>query len=189
MFLENLRLFISVNINDKQIKSALADVQSHLDFKGVKLVDPDLFHFSLHFLGDTSENLIPQLSQVISSVKSAPFTISLQGVGVFPSLQKIKVIWAGVSEGATELQSIKNQLDEPLEKLGFTVEKRPFTPHLTIGRVKFVDSAQKPALQKILLENQAKKLGSQQALSIHLMQSTLKPEGPSYQSLFRHDLS
>lgn len=187
--MDDLRLFISVNITDSHIKSTIADVQKQCAFKGVKLVDPELFHFSLHFLGDTSESLIPELKKIIDSIKIAPFSVSLDGIGVFPALQNIKVIWAGVSTGSNELQLIKKQLDDPLEQLGFKIEKRPFTPHLTIARVKFIDPAHKSTLQKIILENKSKKIGNQQVLSIHLMQSILKPEGPSYQSLFQHDLS
>lgn len=186
--MDDLRLFISVNIDNQQIKSAISVFQHQLDFPGIRLVEPDLFHFSLHFLGDTSNDLLPKLTNVLSSVKQAPFTVSLNGVGVFPSLRNIKVIWAGVSAGSDELQSLKQQLEKPLEQLGFTVDPRPFTPHLTIGRVKFIKAENKPTIQKRIAENKSMNFGSQNVLAVHLMQSILRPEGPIYHSLVTQDL-
>ena len=186
--MDDLRLFISVNIDNNQIKSKIAEFQEQVDVQGVKLVDPELFHFSLHFLGDISKELVPELNKVLSSIRQVPFSVGLQGIGVFPSLYNIKVIWAGVSAGSDELRNLKQQLDEPLEQLGFTIDSRPFTPHLTIGRVKFLNPENKSKLQKIISDYKATQFGSQEVLALNLMQSTLKPEGPNYQSLFRQDL-
>ena len=186
--MDTLRLFVSVNIDSPGIKASIREFQQQLDFKGIKVVDPDLFHFSLHFLGDTSKELIPQLASVLSSVKQVPFEVKLEQVGVFPSLHNIKVIWVGVSTGATELSSLKQQLDRPLQHLGFTIDERSFTPHLTVGRVKFINPDQKKKIQNIITSFEARNFGSQHIDSLHLMQSTLRPEGPSYQSLVTQEL-
>ena len=183
----SLRLFISVNIDSPEILSQLSKFQSLVKFKGIKLVNPSLFHFSLHFLGDTSTELIPQLKQIISSVDQPSLTVQLEKSGVFPSYNNIKVIWAGVSYGSMELNSLHHQLKQQLQDNKFQIDSK-FTPHLTLARVKFLDAASKQKVQHALHEYKSHIFGSQEITKVHLMQSTLTPDGPIYQSIFSKDL-
>lgn len=186
--MDDLRLFISVNIDTPQILAQIEKFQHLVQFKGVKLVDSSLFHFSLHFLGDTSQELIPKLEKVISSIKQESFTVTLKQAGVFPSAHNIKVIWVGVSEGLHELQSLHDQLIQPLQTLNFLIESREFIPHLTIGRVKFLDARSKKSIQDAITDYHSFIFGSQEVTAVHLMHSTLTPNGPIYQSIFSKDL-
>jgi len=186
--MDELRLFISVNLDSSEIQSAIGKFQKNFIYNGIKLVKPDQFHLTLHFLGDSSHEIIPKLGQVLSSLKMHPFTLKVEKTGVFPSLHNIKVLWVGISEGSAELQSLQKQLSEPLAALGYTIESRPFTPHLTIGRVKFIKPDQKSAIQKTLNQSAQLIFGSQQITEIHLMQSTLTPQGSIYQSLITQEL-
>ena len=186
--MDELRLFISVNIDSPKITSEIAKFQKKVSFRGVKVVKPDLFHFSLHFLGDTLKEVVPDIENIFSSIEQAPFTITMEGSGVFPSVHNIKVLWIGVSSGATELTSLQRQFTQPLEKLHFKIDSRPYSPHLTIGRVKFLNPESKKAIQEAVRDYQSVVFGSQEITKIHLMQSTLTPEGPIYQSLYSKDL-
>ena len=186
--MNELRLFISVNIDSREITSEIANFQKMVSFRGIKVVQPDLFHFSLHFLGDTPKEVVPEIENIFNSIEQAPFTITMKGSGVFPSLHNIKVLWIGVSSGATELTSLQKQFKQPLENLNFKTDSRPYTPHLTIGRVKFLNPESKKTIQQAVREYQSVEFGSQEITNIHLMQSTLTPEGPIYQSLYSKDL-
>ncbi len=183
-----LRLFISINIDSLEIRSQIAKFQDLIQFKGVKLVNPNLFHFSLHFLGDTSKDFVPKLENAISLINQEPFTVTLKETGVFPSPHNIKVIWVSASTGVTELKSLHRQLIQPLQELNFNIESREFIPHLTIARVKFLDAPSKRTIQKAITDYQSFTFGSQNMTSVHLMQSTLTPDGPIYQSIFSKDL-
>ncbi len=183
-----MRLFISVNITSPDLKAAITHYQSRLDVRGVKLVEPELFHFSLHFLGDTASDVIPQLKEVLDEIKQEPFSLTLDHAGVFPNLRNIKVLWIGTSTGSEGLISLQQQLIQPLTDLQFTIDSRPYTPHLTIGRVKFLNADAKPKIQHAIKDHQSFLFGSQEVTQVHLMQSTLTPEGPIYQSLYTKDL-
>jgi 2'-5' RNA ligase len=185
----SLRLFISVNIDSPSVISKITEFQELFSFPGIKVVSPELLHFSLHFLGDTDESLIPDLSDLLSSITHPKsFTVSLVGCGSFPNEKSFKILWLGVSSGSSELLSLNKSLTGPLQELGFHLDSRPYNPHLTIARVKFITPKEKQLLQQTLLEKKNLSFGQQQISQVHLMQSTLTPQGPVYQSLFHKDL-
>lgn len=186
--MDTLRLFIAVPITDATIVSNLIAFQETFAVPGVRQVKPDLFHFSLHFLGDTDQSLLNDLQSIITSVSAEKFTVTLSGCGVFPGLQNIKVIWAGVTVGVQQLITIQQQLSKPLEEVGFQLDQRPFSPHLTLGRVKFLKPDGKKTIQQTIKDHKTKLFGSQEVTSVHLMQSTLTPKGSIYSSLFQKDL-
>ena len=130
------RGFIAIDINptpkiiqfEKEIENTGADV---------KLVKPENIHITLKFLGDVDEEKIDQIEKIIndSSKNTDPFTIKLKGSGVFPNQNYIKVIWIGIKQGEP-IGIIAGKIDEQLSKMGFKKEKRGFSPHLSIARVK-----------------------------------------------------
>lgn len=187
--MENLRLFLAVTIDSQPLVAKLTQFQEQFDFQGIKLVEPNLFHFSIYFLGDTSTDLVSDLEEIISSINVAPFTAIIKGSGVFRNLQNITVIWAGLTTGTDELNSIKNQMLDPLEKIGFQLNTRSSSHHLTLARVKFLKPDVKKQVQSIITANTEKDFGSQEITQVHLMQSTLTPTGPIYRSLFHKDLT
>lgn len=186
--MDTLRLFISVNIDSPELLEFIAKFQEGLAVRGVRLVEPQLFHFSLHFLGDTASDLIPSLQQALEGIEQVPFSVTMDHAGVFSSLRDIRVIWVGVSQGADELASLQKQLIAPLKELGFKIDTRAYTPHLTVGRVKFLDPENKRKVQQAVREYQTASFGTQEVSHIHLMQSTLTPQGPIYQSIYSKDL-
>ncbi len=97
------------------------------------------FHFTIHFLGDTTpqqkEKVIVLASEVASAVK--PFSTALENMGAFPSLKKPRVIWVGASEDCQkDLAALYEKVTRPFIKEGFPVEHEKFTPHATLFRVR-----------------------------------------------------
>jgi len=179
--MSTFRGFIAIDIDatsgiiefEKEIKKTDADV---------KLVEPQNIHITVKFLGDVDENLIDEIEQIMKdSVKEIkPFTIQLKGTGVFPNQNYIRVIWIGIKE-AQVIETISNSIDEKLSKLGFKKEKRGFSPHLTIGRVKTAKNKQR--LLEIIENYVDVEFSRQEINSIKLKKSDLASKGPIYTTI------
>lgn len=104
----------------------------------VRWTRPENVHLTLKFLGDVREEVLGDLSEVLGEVcaNHAPFDAGLLGLGAFPSARRARILWAGVGAGAGALISLATELDGALASLGFEREKRLYTPHLTLGRVR-----------------------------------------------------
>ncbi|MEF8847606.1 MAG: RNA 2',3'-cyclic phosphodiesterase [Candidatus Thermoplasmatota archaeon] len=148
----------------------------------IKPVKPENMHITLKFLGDTEEEKIEDIEKIMKeSVEDIdPFELSLEGMGVFPNQNFIKVIWAG-SEPKDKSAKIANTIDEKLVSLGFKKEKRDFSPHLTIARVK--SGKDKDKILEIINNNKQTFFSKQKVDSIKLKKSDLTPKGPVYSTL------
>jgi 2'-5' RNA ligase len=175
------RGFIAVEINSFQ---KIIEFENEIKKSGanVKLVEPKNIHITLKFLGDIEVNLIESIEDIIKkSVESLkPFRIKLIGSGAFPNQNYIRVIWIGI-ENSSELKIIAKKINEEITKLGFEKEKRMFSAHLTIARVK--SARQKEKIIQILEKYKDIEFGQLLVESIKLKKSDLTPKGPIYTTL------
>jgi 2'-5' RNA ligase len=102
-------------------------------------------------------------------------------VGVFPSLSRPRVVWAGMTAGAEELAGLASEVEEALVPLGFERERRAFTPHLTLGRVKSVVNVSN--LAEAVQRHAEADFGPLRVDAVYLMRSDLRPSGPVYSPL------
>lgn len=134
-----MRTFIAIEI-PSEIKSALAALQTELRRAGadVSWAKPESLHLTLNFLGEVDERLINEIEKACVDTASEfqPFTLKLNGVGVFPNSRQPRVLWAGLSGEVEMTVEIRKRLDEKLAPFGFERDEKEFRPHLTIGRVK-----------------------------------------------------
>ena len=186
--MEHFRTFIALEIKEN-IKELLASVQQKIGSKtgGIKWVKPNNLHLTLKFLGPTPEDKIEDISAVLEKVAGglARFNVFVSGLGAFPSINDPKVIWAGLKADDV-LYKLQKDLDISLESLGFAREKRSFSPHLTIGRVR--DNMAKKKLREVFEQVRAE-TGSSKAENITFYKSDLMPEGPVYTGLKSIQLS
>lgn len=175
------RGFIAIDINvTSNVLKLLKDItNSNAD---VKLVKPQNIHITLKFLGDVQEDFIDEIEQIMKdSVKLIePFTIKLSGTGVFPNQNYIRVVWIGVKD-AEIIETISRCIDERLSQPDFKREKRGFSAHLTIGRVKTAKNKQ--LLLKAIERYKDFEFSTQEVNSIKLKKSDLTPKGPIYTTL------
>ena len=182
-----IRAFIAIDIKTfpklTQLEQELKQTKAN-----IKLVEPENIHITLKFLGDTDENLIEEINTIIeeSVKKTKPFEIQLKNTGVFPNQNYIKVIWIGI-HNSEKIAEISQQIDEQLFDLGFEQEKRPFSPHLTIARVKSAEN--KDQLLNIINKYQDLTFQEIKVESIKLKKSQLTPKGPIYTTLKEIKLS
>jgi len=128
------------------------------------------------------QDKIDEIEQIIkdSVTNTDPFTITFKDTGVFPNKNYIRVVWIGIHK-SDKLKAIAGNIDESLSKLGFKKEKREFSAHLTIGRVKTARNME--LLLKKIEEFSNFDFGKQDIISIKLKKSDLTPKGPIYTTL------
>ncbi|ACI18459.1 RNA 2',3'-cyclic phosphodiesterase [Dictyoglomus thermophilum] len=178
------RLFIAIELEDS-IKDHILSFQKELKnsvLGDVKWVERENFHLTIKFLGETPENLIDDIKSILdeTSYYFEPFYISLEGFGAFPSLKSPRVLWIGIEEGLDGLEKVFDFIEKRLVKKGFRKEDRPFSPHLTLGRVKDRDVR---ILKDLLFDKEVVLVSS-----ITLFESKLTPEGPIYTPIYRVNL-
>ena len=133
---------------------------------------------TIKFLGDTEAELLPQVSKLLTEAALAldEFLVDLNGLGAFPSMRRPNVVWVGLRTDAA-LADFVEQWDEKLAPLGFPREKRRFTPHLTVARIK---GPPPPELATFVAHNAHTDYGSHIVESMELYQSELTAEGARY---------
>lgn len=184
MIEKGIRSFIAFDIEDTSTINRLINVQNKLIKAGadIKLVEPQNIHITLRFLGEIPEALVEKVKNEISNVNFKTFYVEFKGLGAFPSYKRINVIWVGIEKGKKELKDIFNQLENKLEKIGFSPEPKGFSPHVTIARVKSRKNIE--SIIKILNEMKDYSFGIIKLSSLRLKKSTLTPKGPIYETLF-----
>jgi len=183
-----MRLFVALDL-PLDVRERLAAVQDRLrrTHADVSWVRVENLHITLKFLGETEEKRLDQIRDVLAEVARAcaPFPLQVTGVGSFGG-RTPRVVWAGVSEGADHLTRLAGQVESALARVGFPKEKRSFSAHLTLGRVRSPKNAE--ALLAALHEFRAEKFGTLAATEFQLMQSELRPTGSVYTMLERFPL-
>jgi len=183
-----IRTFIAINIPDN-IKELIAEFRDTLvgAHFPVKWVRPENIHLTLKFIGEIPQNLVDRICDDMKNTPPLcePFEIAVSGTDVFPNLNKPRVYWIGITHGAGELIQLARDIDEKTARHGIEREKRPFRPHLTLGRVK----SPKPVrgIDKFISPD-IFYAGTFIAEEIVVMQSVLKPSGPVYTPLAVHSL-
>lgn len=133
------RTFIAVELGEdarSALQQRIARLQRSLP--GVRLADPASLHLTLAFLGELDDERLSTVIDIACTAASASgaFTLSLGELGTFGSRQAPRVIWTGVTGDVAPLLALQQRLALGLEALGFPREERPFSPHLTLARLK-----------------------------------------------------
>ena len=179
--MKTIRAFAAVEVKaGREIVSLIKELKS-LDAK-VKTVEPHNIHLTIKFFGEIEEKEVNVISEGMKAFEDmASFEISLSKVGAFPSIRHPKVIWVGI-ERNENLEELWRIMENASAKAGIAPDKREFSPHLTIGRVKH---AKNPGeLRDFLRAHENDDFGRQQVKEIKLKKSLLTPAGPIYSDLF-----
>lgn len=180
-----IRSFIAVDPSD-EVANRLADFVRRLskETKGFRWLEPHALHLTLRFLGDVEEKVLKSVDEGLKIVSSetSPIALQVRGVGFFPSVQRPRVVWAGLEGEVEKLSNLQALVEEVLK--GFPVheeEKRPFTPHLTLARAKDPQAA--VGVAKILQHGKGADFGEFTVRSLILYKSRLTPQGSEYSKL------
>lgn len=178
---DKLRLFVAVTIPPDRLEAvdrALEPLKPALgDARWVPVANQ---HVTLKFLGWVGPDLVEPVHEVCARVarSHAAARVSLAPMGTFPGRTRVRVLWAGLDDEASLLTSLAAGLDSGLERLGFAAETRPFTPHLTVARLR-----RPKRLEAGLPVLPDEALRPFEVRDLHLFRSHLSPRGARYEAI------
>jgi RNA 2',3'-cyclic 3'-phosphodiesterase len=191
-----MRLFVALDI-DPDIRQRITEFRNQMRplAPDVRWVDPETFHITLQFLGETRK--LDEIQRaLLTGGLGKPVQLGFRNAGFFPSPKSPRVFWVGI-EGDEHLPELANSIGQALQPLGFERDAAPFNPHLTLARsgsgrphpVPGEPSA--PALQQLRtkLETLGQlEFGTMTAHEFYLYESKLSPAGAKYTKLARYPL-
>jgi RNA 2',3'-cyclic 3'-phosphodiesterase len=171
-----MRAFLAIEITDdikKYLKTIIKFAAMHVD--GVKWVKETGQHITLKFFGEIEDEKAKQIKESILYIekKHTPFVVTIKGIDAFPDRRRARVIIVTLENGIDNIKNIFNDIEESVLALNIEKEKRPFTPHITLGRMKIPAPLPDKAIKDI-------ERISFVAGSVVLFKSTLRPEGALY---------
>jgi len=177
-----IRTFIALTISE-DVKAVIGTAMSELKAKNhaVRWVKPSALHLTLKFLGDIPEQTVTPMAADLDKAAALcpPLTLRLAGFGAFPNVKRARVVWVGLEGDMHELSKLAYAIDKLCITYGVAGERRPFSGHITLGRLKaptMVDLAINPVK------------GLFNAAQVLLYQSVLLPSGAQYNVLHRSSL-
>lgn len=187
---DDLRLFVALEL-PVPILAALEQLQDQLradrSARAVRWTRPEGIHLTLKFLGETPPDRLDVIRAGLQVAASAHRSLRLgaAGLGCFPNPRAPRVVWVGLTGDLDALAALQSAVEAAIAPLGFPTEKRPFSPHLTLGRVRQdASAAEVRALGALVSGTAVGTLGAWQATAISLMRSELSRDGARYTCLF-----
>jgi len=183
--MEQVRSFIAIELPD-ELKLGLTQLEAQLKMSKqpwVKWVDPYSIHLTLKFLGSIA---VDRISEITGAMEEAiqgisPFRLEVKDLGVFPNLRRVQVAWVGISGEVDKLSQLQRHLESKLARLGFAPESRPFTPHLTLARLRNRASLdERQSFGQLIATTRFEAVYTIKVDAINLMRSQLTREGAIY---------
>ena len=137
--MDTVRAFVAADL-PPEVRDELARVVSALAGarpRGLRTVRPEGVHLTLKFLGNVQRSEVPAVASAISSVvrEHRPFTVEIGGFGAYPGERSPRVLWTGVNSPEA-LFNLQADIEKSLTSLGFSTDSRPWSPHLTLARIR-----------------------------------------------------
>ena len=189
-----MRLFVGVEVSPDVIAAAVELIEAmrqrvnRLSSRSrISWITADRLHITVRFIGHVDDDKARVIrDRMRPPFPILPFDVSVAGVGTFPSGGAPRVVWAGVAQGADALQRLESLVTERLTRVGLAAEDRPYSPHLTLARVREAGGLKsRPLLEGL----SARVLGVTPVDAITLFESRLSPKGPTYVALERSPLA
>ena len=173
-----------------EVESAIAQLVHPLRTlrSGARWLDPANLHLTLRFLGaNVDRKLLVALDGMLGKVaaQTSPFILEARGTGAFPNLDRPRVIWIGLV--SQELMRLAQQVERAATEVGFEPDGRPYSPHLTIARVRDLNGWQR--IRRVLHQSSVQGFGSTVISEMILYRSILGGQAPRYHPIARYTFS
>ncbi len=168
------RLFVAIDFSE-QVKEDLSRLCFGLP--GARWVPTDQLHLTLRFIGEVDGALFLDIREALNDISAEKFSLSLKGLGHFPPRKTPRVLWVGI-ERNEQMVRLRNRIEAALVKLGLEPEKRKFSPHVTLGRLK---NAPLSKVTRFLGASGMFAAGPCEISQFCLYSSTLTPKGAIHQ--------
>jgi 2'-5' RNA ligase len=186
-----LRTFIAIAL-DEELRSNLDRLQENLSERmpprSVRWVRPEGIHLTLKFLGDTQPQLVDRVKAALeqAATQIRPFSFTVGGLGCFPSTRRPRVVWVGLHEPSGRLAHLRDCIEAEVAPLGFPTERRPFSPHLTLGRVqRRASSSEVREIGQVVAASTLGTVDEMAVTEVLFMKSDLRPTGAVHTILGR----
>jgi 2'-5' RNA ligase len=184
-----MRLFVSVDLPEELAEPVAALQEQFADASGLNFTDPTQAHVTLKFLGEVEQSRLEAVTRAVADgvdrADVEPFDVQYGGLGVFPSLDYISVVWLGVQQGGAELTRLHEGIERETTAVGFDPEDHEFTPHVTLARM---DHAGGKELVQELVRSEEPTVGEAHVEEVRLTESELASDGPVYSTVERFPL-
>jgi 2'-5' RNA ligase len=176
-----VRAFVAILL-DAATRAALGAEIGRLQAAAPRVawVDPAGLHVTLKFLGEVGDARTAEIGAALAGAAAgaSPFELEIRGLGAFPTLARPRVVWAGAAAGREACVDLAGRVEAALGPLGFAPEARPFSPHVTLGRIR--EPRRDATLAALLARGVATAFGRVRIASLSLMKSELSPRGARY---------
>ena len=185
----NHRIFLAIDLPQKVI-NIIQDVQNSFAQQAPSIIrwtKTDQLHITLKFVGELQDSHLNRLCATLDLTLSAfqIFPLEYSGLGIFPSMRNPRILWLGIKPNEPLFILVRN-VESIFQDLGYEPEKRPFQPHLTIGRFKNdFSQSELQNFQSCLALHKDKDHAHQMVEHVTLYESTLTPRGPIYKVLLQ----
>jgi 2'-5' RNA ligase len=184
-----LRTFIAVEL-DRKIREELGQIQDLLRDRvapgSIRWVRPEGVHLTLKFLGDTRLDKVEAVKAALAEAvaEARPFVVTVRGLGCFPNARRPRVVWVGLEEPTGALIRLRDAVEAQVAPLGFPTENRPFSPHLTLGRVqRRASNSEVREIGEVVAASSVGIVGEIRVTTVCYIKSDLKPSGAVYTTL------
>lgn len=182
-----MRLFIAIDL-DEPAREAICAEQARLmkalgTGRAIRWVKPADMHLTLAFIGEADEARTAAVVEIVRpAVPSAPFTAALEGLGLFPPRGAPSVIWLGIGHGAAEVVAVQRVVSGRLEAIGIAPDRRPYHPHVTLGRWRTATPADR---QRALAAERGGEIARSAVTSVTVYESRLSSGGAAHIPMLR----
>jgi 2'-5' RNA ligase len=185
--LEHVRLFVACEVPD-DIKETIGEVIEGLRQKSgpdVRWIRPEGVHVSLKFLGEVPTKKLPAVKLAIQEavVGHSPFELEFSTIGTFGGREGLRIMWVGIAGDVLRLEALVRAVNAALAVVGFEPERRPFRPHLTLGRVRDEVPTRRRAEIEVAVGKSGVPQVSWRTAQVSLMRSRLTTSGATYEVL------
>lgn len=193
--MDAIRTFIAIELPEdvrRRLDTVENDLQARIgSSKAVRWVPAGNMHLTLKFLGEVSTANVQSLARMLrgETARHPRFSLTIGGLGAFPNPRRPRVIWVGAG-APPELSSLQRSIEAETRRLGYPAEDRPFSAHLTLGRI--AQNARPDdiaVVARALSEIQVGELGRVEVDRLHLFRSDLHTSGSVYTSLYSFPLA
>ncbi len=185
--MKTVRTFVALKLHPgRDFCESYNELQNMLCDEKLRWVPEQNFHLTLRFLGDTAQDKVSGISQVLDEVatKTKPFILTTSGTGFFGKRGKPSVFWIGFHKNEM-LQKLAQEVAASMEIIGFERDGKAFKAHLTLARMKYLHDEEN--FRELAEEFSDELFLSEQMNAITFYQSILHSSGPEYKVISRHD--
>jgi RNA 2',3'-cyclic 3'-phosphodiesterase len=194
--MDAIRAFIAIELPEHvrqqldTIEKQIIDRAGASARRAVRWVPASNIHLTLKFLGEVSTGNLQALARMLQAeaAQHHSFELTIKELGAFPNVRRPRVIWIG-SHAPNDLSTLQKTVESETHKLGYPVEERPFSPHLTLGRIS--QTARPDEVTQVARALSELTIGEISRVTvdrIHLFRSDLHPSGAIYTSLYDYPL-